>query len=266
MHIGSMPDDWYATTPWLRPLVFGVRRDYRWIAPYLQRMRLHLWLAYWNPTPGAALLIDGRRVELTPQRLVVVPAGVWFQRRCSGPFDHWWCHFTCACDGIPAMAAVIAADAELLGACRHAWDLAWRLGPRSPASVAANHAVLAGALARLPWPQAAPPLADRGVAGLAGRLADAGFPACANAELARELDMHEKAFCRRFARAMGQPPQSWLRERRLELSAARLAQGTPVAEAAERGGFTDRYHFSRLFRRHHGLPPGRYRRMMLPAS
>lgn len=256
-----MPDDWYPSATWLRPQVFGVRRDFRWGSAYLTRMRLHLWLAYWNPTPGAALVVAGRRLELTPKRLVVVPAGVWFQRQCSRPFDHWWCHFSCAAPEVPATATAIDDDAPLLAACRDAWAQANGHGSRSPACIAANHAVLATAMARLPWPMPSG-LADRALAAVISRLAAEGYPLRSNAELAQELDMHDKAFCRRFARALGQPPQAWLRERRLELAADRLAQGLAVTEVADRGGFTDRYHFSRLFRRRHGVPPGRYQRMM----
>jgi len=62
-----------------------------------------------------------------------------------------------------------------------------------------------------------------------------------------------------FRRHAGLPPAAWLRERRLDLAAARLRDGTAVATVAESLGWSDPYAFSRAFRRRFGVPPSRWR-------
>lgn len=62
-----------------------------------------------------------------------------------------------------------------------------------------------------------------------------------------------------FRRHAGLPPAAWLRERRLDLAAARLRGGAAVAAVAEGLGWGDPYAFSRAFRRRFGAPPSRWR-------
>lgn len=258
------PADWTISRPWLAVATAGVRRELRWSAPYLRPMRLHFWLAYWNPTPGAAVRAAGRRWTLGPRSLLLIPAGAWFQREQARPCRHWWCHFRV--EARPAAAGpwtvpVAGALAEQLQA---SWDAAWADGPGCPAHAAATHAALAIALGAAAWLPAPAAGADPKLQPLLIDLARREFPAESNGILAGRLGMHEKSFCRRFHQVVGQAPQAWLRERRLDLAAERLGQGMAVEEAAALGGFTDRFHFSRLFRRHRGLGPGLYRRLGRP--
>lgn len=62
-----------------------------------------------------------------------------------------------------------------------------------------------------------------------------------------------------FRRHAGMPPASWLRERRLDLAAARLGGGATVSAVADGLGWGDAYAFSRAFSRRFGVPPSRWR-------
>jgi AraC family transcriptional regulator len=67
-------------------------------------------------------------------------------------------------------------------------------------------------------------------------------------------------FARAFKAATGQPPHRYLTQRRMErakilLSVTRL----PVAEVANRVGFSNQSHFSAQFRRATGITPKGYR-------
>ncbi len=79
--------------------------------------------------------------------------------------------------------------------------------------------------------------------------------------LAAEVAMSRTAFARRFSRLVGEAPLAYLTWWRLNL-AARWLRDTdePIATVAERSGYGSEYSFSRAFTRHHGQPPGRYRR------
>jgi AraC-like DNA-binding protein len=68
-------------------------------------------------------------------------------------------------------------------------------------------------------------------------------------------------FSRLFRQAIGQAPHHYIMDRRLAASAQLLAFGDEGLDTiAERCGFTDRAHLSRLFLRRFGISPSAYRR------
>lgn len=125
------------------------------------------------------------------------------------------------------------------------------------------HAAFAIALTRIAWIGGARSWNDPRLGELARWLEEQQYPPLANLDMAARLDMHPKAFCRHFRQETGCPPQEWLRGKRLDLAADRLDQGQTIPAVVEAGGFADRFHFGRLFHRHHGIPPGHFRRLAL---
>ena len=79
-------------------------------------------------------------------------------------------------------------------------------------------------------------------------------------ELAGEAGVHPAHLTRVFRRLLRTSPGQYVRQLRLEWAAERLAAGTePVSHVALQAGFADQPHFTRAFRRHWGVTPGRYR-------
>jgi AraC-like DNA-binding protein len=260
------PTDHLFERPWLHMVVHGVRRGFQWTPPFLRRIRIRSSILYWNPTPGAAVDVAGRRHLPDRHRLLLIPAGTWFQRSNLKPFDHWWCHLRLRGRPGGEGAHDIAVTAELGRQLAALWRTCWDDGVSAPPSLARAHAVVALALADLPWDAAEQPWGDERLDGLVDWLAEQGYPHASNAVMARRVGMHPKAFCRAFSQVAGSPPQDWLRVKRLELAAERLEQGLSIADTADAGGFSDRFHFGRLFRRHHGVSPGTYQRTHLDPS
>ena len=65
---------------------------------------------------------------------------------------------------------------------------------------------------------------------------------------------------RLFRRFQGTSPYQYLLRRKMNLAAEYLLEtGAAVKEAAQRVGFADPYHFSRVFRAVHGVPPSHLR-------
>jgi transcriptional regulator GlxA family with amidase domain len=66
-------------------------------------------------------------------------------------------------------------------------------------------------------------------------------------------------FCRQFRAATGQTPMQFVSGRRIAVARELLASsGLDLCEIALRLGFCDQSHFSRVFHRATGHPPGRY--------
>jgi AraC-like DNA-binding protein len=81
------------------------------------------------------------------------------------------------------------------------------------------------------------------------------------AALAKEVGLSRPALARLFQRSIGQSPLRYLARCRMEL-AAELLRGSEagIAEVAVQVGYDSEFAFSRAFKRHHGVPPGIFRR------
>jgi AraC-like DNA-binding protein len=83
-----------------------------------------------------------------------------------------------------------------------------------------------------------------------------------NRELANACAMSENHFIRRFRQAIGLTPASFIQQKRLAAAAQLLLYTDESIDAiALKTGFSDRFYFSRAFRRAMGRPPATYRRL-----
>ena len=80
------------------------------------------------------------------------------------------------------------------------------------------------------------------------------------AEIAAAVGVHPIHLARTFRRHLRCTPGEFARFRRLEQAASLLVRtAQPLAEVALSSGFADQSHFTRVFARYFGLPPGKYR-------
>jgi AraC family transcriptional regulator len=78
-------------------------------------------------------------------------------------------------------------------------------------------------------------------------------------ELARQAGVSRFHFARQFRLSTGQSPMEYLRRVRVERSKAILqTRDATIAEVAARLGFSDQSHFTRIFGRLVGVPPGSF--------
>jgi AraC-like DNA-binding protein len=79
-------------------------------------------------------------------------------------------------------------------------------------------------------------------------------------ELGRCVGLGRSAFSARFSELVGQSMNQYLIAHRMEEAASLLESGDEaVSEVATRVGYETASAFSKVFRRHHGVSPGRYR-------
>ena len=78
--------------------------------------------------------------------------------------------------------------------------------------------------------------------------------------LARLAGLSPTHFSRVFKQSFGTSPIDWLRRERISQAKRRLADSTDdIKEIAEQVGFSDRYFFSKDFKKHTGFTPSQFR-------
>lgn len=137
--------------------------------------------------------------------------------------------------------------------------------PQAVASAAESHRILGrflklgcdlaalvpGQEAEAPWIQAA--------STLLGRPERGRWPSAE--EVARNLGVGYEAFRKQFARRMGIAPGMFQRKRKIERACAALYQGgVSLKELADQLGFSDVFHFSKVFKKHTGTTPAAFRK------
>lgn len=87
-----------------------------------------------------------------------------------------------------------------------------------------------------------------------------------NEKLASIAKVSKNQLLRDFRQHTGLTPQAYLRREQIRNACILLNTTTlSIDEIAERTGFFDRYHFSKIFRKVTGLPPVKYRNRINPA-
>jgi AraC-like DNA-binding protein len=85
--------------------------------------------------------------------------------------------------------------------------------------------------------------------------------------LAAAVHLSRSVFSERFTRLVGMPPRQYLAQWRMHLASSWIGEErVSLGEAACRLGYSSEAAFSRAFRRHHGLPPGAFRRGSVGSS
>ncbi len=80
------------------------------------------------------------------------------------------------------------------------------------------------------------------------------------AELATAAGLRTETVCRQFQRYLGTTPGRYLRAKRIRLAAERLnAPNVSIKEVAAALGFSDAFHFSRVFKQEMGVSPKLWR-------
>lgn len=83
-------------------------------------------------------------------------------------------------------------------------------------------------------------------------------------DLADHLNCHPDFLGRKFKQSMGTDLSLYLMQARIERAKRLLANPkVTIEDAAELSGFSDRFHFSKAFRRLVGIPPGEFQRKAL---
>lgn len=258
------------------------------------------WRLYVNNRSGAQIDVTGRSLPLLPDQIYLIPAWLPFKTSISRPVVQDYLHFNIP-SFAPTLhrrifSEVIALPADnLLRELAQRWQRGFETGGQQPTplgdtftaehrsavqpppqkgtsdwthfahSSALAYAAMASAVEQLPadkrdlrWRYYASdlrPAFERIEQNL-------GTPP-SNAELAALCHCSTDHFIRRFSDVTdGVPPLQYGLQVRLAAAAQALAKShLPIDAIAAQTGFTDRFHLSRHFSKHFGLPPAAYRHL-----
>ena len=219
------------------------------------------WRWYWNDRPGASITLQGRRHELEPGRVFLMPPHTSFATRCDGSVGHLFMHFALALDRSAPPGEIFVHETRPVEK-RIIADFISALGdPQHPAGLEVSflsQALVHLALARIPrdfWSGSVPdPKIEKTLRSLRDDVGD-------NADLARAAGMNTNAFVKKFRHATGHTPHQYRLRLRVERACGLLLSSRKsIADIAEETGFCDRYHFTRVFRRIMNVGPAAFRR------
>lgn len=229
----------------------------------IDRVASPYWRCYYNPVPGAEVEVGGEVTELTPENFCLVPALLPMSGRLKDrPVRHFFIHFRLD-ERLPHPERVVIVPATPGARDRVAEFSRLREGAefrfqRDLLAVNLLSEVLLGA-PRLLEPERE---FDRRITGIRTMIAADPARHRRNSELAALSGITVNGFVRLFFQETGESPQYFCRRKRIELVCRLLlATDLSIDEIAERAGFTDRYHLSRVFRAFTGVPPARFRRI-----
>ena len=225
------------------------------------------WRWYMNDRPGACICVNKAEIELMPGRVYLIPPRTVFAtwiKAGAGDVGHLHVHFVLgldhAAEGGPVFDFPAEAEDKRLARAAGA-QMRAGAGESEFALGFLVQALINRTLARVPAAYWAGRSSDDRMARVLRRLKSGVAGGVDNALLAREAGLGRNAFGRFFREATGDTPHRYLTRLRVERACEQLrSEGVTVDEVAEATGFCDRFHFTRVFKRHMGVGPAEYRR------
>jgi AraC-like DNA-binding protein len=226
------------------------------------------WRIYWNSRKGWNVFLHSTAYSLNPGRLTVIPPNTPCRAQSRGRAKHFYIHFImepCAFPykpgvyGLPLSTENRAILSDLMK------TEAGQPGDNFFHTIKVKR-LCYDVLTRLPvksWMR--PPYSDKIAAAITFMSENITTP-LPNRELAGQIGMNTNAFLRLFQLETHQSPQKWYLQRRIQKALLLLSSGNDSIESiAEKTGFCDRGHFSKVFARVVKLGPSAYRKKLRKA-
>ena len=227
-------------------------------------IRSPFWRLYWNDRPGAWIECAGRRFDLEPTRLVLVPSHTVFDTHGSlEPVTHFWIHFSLHPD-------LTTRDNVPFGAifgkrlARQMVTLTKQVRLSTPSTVRRLHHLCSALLHEAfadPEIDSHPPKLPLRLHALLKQIETSLSTPPSVTDLALLADMSRGGFIRWFKHHMEVTPAHYVLSRRIDHACRFLKfSSATIEEISEKLGFSNRAHFSRVFQRKMGAGPALFRK------
>lgn len=218
------------------------------------------WLFYWDPDPGAALLYDGKRIPLHPDRVILIPPYTKFSTESSGTFRQFYLHFSAPPPFDRVRRKIYSFPASAVG--EQVKNLQTNLEKDRKLFLFQRY--LFNTLAAIPesdFLEPEHPLMSPGIRRAVDWIDQHRGEPLSNSLLCKKAGMSRNLFYEQFKKELGMTPGRYLLNLRLEYARRQLIATDDTIDAiAAASGYADRFHFSKAFKNFYGTPPGAYRR------
>ena len=232
------------------------------IHPWIQNdLRTPSWRFYWDPVPGGYLRMEGKEIPLLPEYFYIIPGYFCFSTLAKSPFSQFYIHFDLNERQIPQNKLFrIQADERSKELIRRFISRS-RSQENEQLTRLTAFSVVSSALLSLPekvlrLPPEYDPRIERALSWMLHHL-DGVY---SNDLLAEKAGMSRNGFLRLFESELKEAPQKFFRRKRIERACEMLQfSDLSIEEIAEETGFSDRYHFTRVFWQVMHFTPAVYR-------
>ncbi len=236
---------------------------------HYQNLITPYWRLYWNETPGAYLELQGQRFPMGPEQIFLLPGYLRFSTGQEAPFHQVYIHFTPGewNSQRPPELHVLPVTPSLEEALQRFLHLP-NTSPCRQWRKLLGMSILSQCLCQLPQELfLLPAQMDPRIQTICDFLRHHGQERVENETLAQMAHLSRNRFVKLFHRETGETPQTLARRWRIEEACDLLHfSSLSLEEIAERTGFADRYHFSRVFRQLLGNSPAAFRKTSRPAQ
>ena len=216
------------------------------------------WRFYWNMSGGACIYCRGEKIELTPDIAVLIPPQTPFSTASSRPFVHFFIHFSLP-ENISSRRIIHKLDVRsvISGAIAENLPRYSALQLQLAASAVVNTALLA--LPEKLWLQEKSEnnvsVFNQAVNFIENN--PGKYYTCD--ELAKLCGTSINTLQRQFLKATGLSVKKWILNKKMETAVQLMLHDCEtIKEVADKLGFADRYHFSKVFKQYFGIAPGHF--------
>ena len=233
------------------------------IHPWIQNdLRTPSWRFYWDPVPGGYLRVEGEEIPLLPEYFYIIPGYFRFSTLAKSPFSQFYIHFDLSERQVPQHKLFrIPADERLKELIRR---FIGRSKNQENDQLTRLTAVSIVSSALLSLPEnilRLPPEYDPRIRQVLSWMLHHLNGVYSNDFLAEKAGMSRNGFLRLFKSELKEAPQKFFRRKRIERACEMLQfSDLSIEEIAEATGFSDRYHFTRVFWQVMHFPPAGYRK------
>ena len=226
-------------------------------------LREPFWRLYWHSGKPARLTFDGQAYELGHDTVALIAPETDYFPQMREPFDQFYIHFQAAYPFDACRQKIFTfALTPLLKTQLDQVSLLLQTQEQEPSrqlSLQATSLCLE-ALALIPDGELRHDVTNRKLIAVLDYMRRHYTAEIGNDELAELARMHKNAFIRFFGQHLGLTPQQYLRDLRIREACLLLRfSDKTIDEIAAATGFTDRFYFSRMFKKLRGITPAEFR-------
>lgn len=220
----------------------------------------HSWRLYWNRQEGAFLEDDERKIAMTPDTVILIPPYTTFTSSMEKPFPHFYIHFSAPAPFDHVKRGMITLPVK--NTAHHASEI--RKDRSNPSLSLRLRLIIYECFLAVPperfLPEEKTILDPRIKRAIDIMSSEPESRHCCK-EICRRIGMSLNTYYALFKKETGMTSKNYLLSIRMEKALSLLLHSDcSIKEIAEKTAFSDRYHFSKVFKSFFNVSPVAYRK------